>query len=71
MHDAKNTGGLMEGLRLLKHLVAETDATTALTAAEHKACSCLDTFSSIQTFSFPFCSQFVPLLPKNDAHEAF
>lgn len=31
-----------EGLRLLKHLVAKSDATTAFTAAEHGACSSLD-----------------------------
>lgn len=50
----------MEELRLLKHLVVKTDATAACTAAEHTACSSLDTRP--QTFSFRFGSQFVPLL---------
>lgn len=47
----------MERLRLLKHLVAKTDATTTFTAAEHRACSSLDTFSDRQTrFRFDLVS---------------
>lgn len=56
----------MEGLRLLKHLVAKTDATTSSAAAAHRAFSSLDTFFlQTDTFSFRFGFQFVTALLPN------
>lgn len=50
----------------------KTDATPTFAAAEHTACSSMDTFSYRQMhFSFRFGSQFVTLFPKKTNIDAY
>lgn len=61
----------MERLRLLRHLVAKTDATTTFTAAEQSLQQPGHILLQTDTFSFRFGFQFVTVLLRKTNPDAY